>query len=114
MGCKWCIDWGEPKQAPNLAILLGPRVCIYMYVYIIIMRLTESVYNVLFLCITYARHVAKMASLLECRVCRLQNWKLLRTKSQTSGQIYCIVIPRETYYSSKVDGIGLPYTLVEI
>ena len=59
----------------------------------------------------YARHVTKMASLLECRVCRLQNWKLWRAKSQTSGQIYCIVLTRETHYSSKVDGVRLPYAL---
>ena len=43
-------NWGEPERAPNLAILLGPRVCI-LYVWYV--RLTESRYKILFLRITY-------------------------------------------------------------
>ena len=42
---------GEPERAPNLAILLGPHVCIMFVLWYA--RLTKSRYNILFLRITY-------------------------------------------------------------
>ena len=104
-------------RAPNLAILLGPRVCI-MYYILWYVCLTESQYNLLFLYYVQFMQGTWQKWLLcchECRVCRLRNWKQWHTKSQTSGQIYCIVLPkRETYYSSKVGGVRVPYALVDI
>ena len=65
--------------------------------------------------IMYARHVAKMASLLSAWAPGASS-KLEAVAHEESDiwTIYCIVLPRETYNSSKVGGVCIPYALVEI
>ena len=48
------------------------------------------------------RHMFKMASL---AVIWMLSSNLRRTKSQRSGQVDHIVLPRETYYSSQVSRV---------
>ena len=48
------------------------------------------------------RHVFKMASL---AVTWMPSSNMWRTKSQRSGHIYHIVLPREAYYSSQVSRV---------
>ena len=48
------------------------------------------------------RHVFKMASL---TVTWMPSSNLWRTKSQRSGQVYHIALPREAYYSSQVSRV---------
>ena len=56
--------------------------------------------------ITYARHVEKMASL------RSAEYAKLEAVAYEESDIWTNLLHSFTFYSSKVDGVGLPYAMV--
>ena len=105
-------NWSEPERAPNLAILLGPHVCIiYVCIYYSTYVLPNLGTKFCFCVLQYSRHVPKMASVLSAEYAVFE---IGSCGAQRARHLDKSVLPRAVYYSSKVDGVRLPYALVAV